>query len=136
MSILSTVWGFIAPFASKILIYLLAVILGISLIYNAVDYFKIHSLDSQVTKLNNDATDYQNQLKSKDATIADQNGKIIQAGKDSLALQQKLSATQQDLTTQQTTNDALIQRLKSQPTPKTCNDAVNYLKTNSDVFKW
>lgn len=143
MNIFSTIWGFIAPFASKILVYIVAVLLGISLIYNGVDYFKIHSLNSQVTKLTTDQKTLNDQIAglkgdvaSRDATIASQNQKIQEAAGKASSMQSDLDKLQAKLDNQTKSNTALTNKLKNQPAPKTCSDAVEYLKTNSDIFKW
>jgi type IV secretory pathway VirJ component len=118
------------------LIYALAALLAISIGINIIYHFDRASLIAANTSLTTTAKRLTEQVKLDTKTILSQNDAINKAASKSKDNDRRISDLGTKLAAQTVTNQALIDKLNNQPAPKTCDDAVIYLKNNLGIFQW
>jgi septal ring factor EnvC (AmiA/AmiB activator) len=101
-------------------------------------YFGIrdHVLTGQVTSLTTANGTLKKDLSEAQQTIDKQNTSIDNANKASQDQQNQMNDLKNQLTQQQTNDAKIINQLKNQPAPKTCQDTVNYLNQEMGILQW
>ena len=112
---------------------IVAAVLSLGIIATGVYIAKLHS-DIKILEVNN-ATLKDTMLKY-EQTISDQNDQIKSANEQSKQFQQYFDDIGLKLNEQSKKNDKIIQQLRNSPTPKTCDDAIQYLKANYGMLIW
>lgn len=118
------------------LVYILAALLLVSVGVNVVYHFDRASLKKDNTELTASVKQLGGMVAAANATIIDQNTKILSAANAAKTTQQTINELGTKLAAQSTANTALISKMMSQPAPKTCNDAKTYLKNNIGIYQW
>jgi len=120
----------------KIIIYALLLVIGVSLAFNVYYHFHVKSLNGDIAALKAEVKSKDDDIKSRDAVIADQNNKIKEAQDKSKDFDNNIKDLSKQLDQKSKENQDLINKLKSQPAPKNCNEVVDYLKKNLELYQW
>ena len=124
--------GVIQTYLSYALALLLAISIGINVIY----HFNKAVLKAENATLNITVGQLKQDIADKSKTVSDQNLKIIDAAKTANINKAQIDDLTAKLATQTQKNTDLIQKLLNQPAPKTCDDAISYLKNNIGIYQW
>jgi predicted nucleic acid-binding Zn-ribbon protein len=120
------------------LVYILGILLLISVGTNVFYHFDAKALKAEKSNLTTQLDQSKQDSANKDKVISDQNSKIIDAQKQLKGFAEKFSTLSDDLHAKDIENQKLIDKMASQPAPKTCTEIKNYLKNNIDtgIYKW
>lgn len=132
----STLGSLTTPIISKVITYLLLALLVVSVGFNVYYYFHSKSLTTELTASTVTVGALKQQLADRDATIADQNTQITDAATKSKTFQTQMDALGKTIEQQGKDNQTLIDKLKAQPAPKTCDASTKYMQDNLDLYKW
>lgn len=133
---LSGIWGTVTGSLSKILIYTLLILLGISVIFNTVHHFKIKILDTRITQLIDQRKQLKDEIATRDSVIENQNKQIKDAALKSKDFQTQMNKLSDTIKEHDKINSDLITHLKKQTVPNSCDNTVKYLNDNIGIFKW
>lgn len=121
---------------SKILVWVLGILLGVALVFNVIQYIHNVSLTHTISSLTEKNKTLADQLDKCNAASENQNKEISNAKNKSITFQKELDDTNKKLHDQQQLNANLIDRLKSQPAPKSCKEITNYINSDKEIYKW
>jgi peptidoglycan hydrolase CwlO-like protein len=132
----STLGSLATPIISKVITYILLALLVVSVGFNVYYYFHSKSLTTDLTASTTQVGALKQQVADRDATIADQNKQIITAADKSKDFQKQMDDLGKTIDQQNKDNQSLIDKLKAQPAPKTCDASTKYMQDNLDLYKW
>lgn len=118
------------------LAYALAILLAISIGINVIYHFDRVALKATNSSLITKNSVLSEQVKTDQSTIKEQNDQINAAADKTKDNNQKIIDLGKQLTQQSVVDKALIDKLKSQPAPKSCSSAADYLKNNLELYQW
>lgn len=120
---------------NKILVYILGILLLCSIVYGTIEHFQIDSLRGKITTLDKDKINLEQEVSNCKANVLDLNQKVTDAKNKSDGFKSQMDDLQKKFDQEKEQNKQLVDALKKQPAPKTCDEAKEYLKKNLELFQ-
>lgn len=135
--IITAIWGFAKPFLEKYWLQIgTALVVGILVLTLHFKNEKIVTLNKEVTAITAELTQAKTELQNCRDNINSQNLAIDDAAKKTQTDQKQMDGLNTTIATLKQQQTKTLQQMKSAPIPKTCNDAVTYLKNGIGDLSW